>query len=131
MQEDTEQTIKRGQIYYADLDPVVGSEQGGYRPVLIIQNDRGNRNSPTVIIAPITSKTKRKQRTHVLLNEVSALPKDSVALVEQMRTVDKSRLSDYVGKIDGNVMRRVEKAVRVSIGIKNRQNTTRGIGNEV
>lgn len=97
-----------------------GAERRGYRPVLIIQNDRGNKNSTTVIVVPVTSKPKRKQRTHVRLKELDMLPKDSVILAEQMRTIDKIRLAEYIGKVSGYVMRRVEKAIRVSVGMKNR-----------
>lgn len=109
--------IKRGDIYYADLSPVVGSEQGGVRPVLIIQNDIGNRHSPTVICAAITSKmNKAKLPTHV---EVDAsryqIVKNSVVLLEQIRTVDKQRLKDFVCHVDKKLMTKVDEALRVSL----------------
>lgn len=114
-----ERQISRGDIFYANLEPVVGSEQGGERPVLIIQNDKGNRFSPTVVIAPITSKVHRKRAmlTHVeLLCE--ELPKDSMALLEQIRTIDKTRLGSYVGMVGSEDMERIEKAVLVSVGMR-------------
>ena len=112
-------TIKRGDIYYADLSPVVGSEQGGVRPVLIIQNDVGNRHSPTVICAAITSKmNKAKLPTHIELSaERCGLPKDSVILLEQIRTLDKRRLRERMGKVDGAVMEKVDTAIAVSFGL--------------
>ena len=109
--------IRRGDVYYADLRPVIGSEQGGIRPVLIIQNDIGNRHSPTVICAAITSKmNKAKLPTHVEL-EASAyhMVKDSVILLEQLRTIDKKRLKDKVCHLDGAVMKRVDRALMVSL----------------
>ncbi len=114
-----EPIVKRGEIYYADLSPVVGSEQGGVRPVLIVQNDTGNRHSPTVIAAAITSQTgKAKLPTHI---EVAAdrcgLPKDSVILLEQIRTLDKRRLRERMGKVDGTVMEQVDTAIAVSFGL--------------
>ena len=109
--------VKRGDIYYADLSPVVGSEQGGVRPVLIIQNDVGNRHSPTVICAAVTSRmNKAKLPTHV---EISSrkydIVKDSVILREQIRTIDKQRLREFVCHIDGYMMSKVSEAVRVSL----------------
>lgn len=109
--------IKRGDVYYADLRPVVGSEQGGIRPVLIIQNDTGNKHSPTVIVAAITSKmNKAKLPTHIELsaNEYDII-KDSVILLEQLRTIDKKRLKDKVCHLEGNIMDRVNKALLVSL----------------
>ena len=109
--------IRRGDIFFADLRPVVGSEQGGIRPVLIIQNDVGNRHSPTVICAAITSKmNKAKLPTHIAL-EVSRydMVKDSVILLEQIRTIDKKRLKEYVCHIDGAMMHKVDQAIRVSL----------------
>ena len=108
--------IRRGDIFYADLRPVVGSEQGGVRPVLIIQNDVGNRHSPTVICAAITSKmNKAKLPTHV---EIDAgkyqIVKDSVILLEQLRTIDKKRLKDRVCHLDSTMLARVDKAFQVS-----------------
>ena len=109
--------IKRGDIYYADLRPVVGSEQGGVRPVLIIQNDAGNRHSPTVICAAITSRmNKAKLPTHVELSAAECdISKDSVILLEQIRTIDKQRLKEYVCHIDGGMMRKVDQAIRISL----------------
>ena len=109
--------IKRGDIYYADLRPVVGSEQGGVRPVLIIQNDVGNRHSPTVICAAITSKmNKAKLPTHVELEAGRfQLVKDSVILLEQLRTIDKKRLKDRVCHLDGEILDQVDKALKVSL----------------
>ena len=111
--------VKRGEIYYADLSPVVGSEQGGVRPVLIIQNDTGNRHSPTVIAAAITSQTgKAKLPTHIeLAASCCGLPKDSVILLEQIRTLDKRRLRECMGKVDGAVMEKVDTAIAVSFGL--------------
>ena len=109
--------IHRGDIYYADLRPVIGSEQGGVRPVLIIQNDVGNRHSPTVICAAITSKmNKAKLPTHIELNAaLYDMDKDSVVLLEQLRTIDKKRLKDKVCHMDGDIMRRVDRALMVSL----------------
>ncbi|MCI9493005.1 MAG: type II toxin-antitoxin system PemK/MazF family toxin [Lachnospiraceae bacterium] len=109
--------IHRGDIYYADLRPVVGSEQGGVRPVLIIQNDVGNRHSPTVICAAITSKmNKAKLPTHVEL-EASRydLMKDSVVLLEQLRTIDKQRLKDRVCRLDSDILKKVDRALEISL----------------
>lgn len=113
-----EQEMRRGEIYHADLNPVIGSEQGGYRPVLIIQNNRGNQHSPTVIVAAITSQPKTKLPTHVPINGISGLEKESFVLLEQIRTVDKRRLDDYVGRLNRDQMNRVEKALRTSMEIK-------------
>ena len=109
--------MKRGDVYYADLRPVVGSEQGGIRPVLIVQNDMGNRHSPTVIIAAITSKmNKAKLPTHIELNSgLHEMDKDSVVLLEQLRTIDKKRLRDKVCHLEGEVMRRINRALRISL----------------
>ncbi len=112
-------TVKRGDIFYADLSPVVGSEQGGTRPVLIVQNDTGNKHSPTVIAAAITSQTnKAKLPTHIELNgrEVG-LTKNSVVLLEQIRTIDKRRLREHMGRLDENMMNRVDAAIAVSFGL--------------
>ena len=111
--------IKRGDIYYADLSPVVGSEQGGVRPVLIIQNDIGNKYSPTVIATAITSQiNKAKMPTHIELdaNEYG-LPKDSVVLAEQIRTIDKRRLKEKIGHLDEERMTRVNEALEISFGL--------------
>lgn len=117
-----ERIIKRGDIFYAELNPVVGSEQGGIRPVLIISNNTGNRHSPTVIIAPITSRThtKAKLPTHTEVQDVDKLDKDSIILLEQIRTIDKQRLKQYMGMIPDNIMARVDKALAISISLNNR-----------
>lgn len=108
--------IKRGDIFYADLRPVVGSEQGGIRPVLIIQNDIGNKHSPTVICAAITSKMKAKLPTHVKIDaEHYDIVKDSVILLEQLRTIDKRRLKDKVCHLDKEALGKVNKALLVSL----------------
>ncbi len=111
--------IKRGEIYYAELNPVVGSEQGGTRPVLVIQNDIGNQFSPTTIIAAITSQiAKAKLPTHVEVRaKRSGLERDSVILTEQIRTVDKSRLKEKVAVLDDEVMLRVDQAIEISLGL--------------
>ena len=111
--------MKRGDIYYADLRPVVGSEQGGVRPVLIVQNDVGNRHSPTVICAAITSKmNKAKLPTHIELNAGRYdMVKDSVVLLEQLRTIDKKRLKDKVCHLDEDIMRRGKRGLMVSLGL--------------
>ena len=111
--------IRRGDIYYADLRPVVGSEQGGVRPVLIIQNDMGNRHSPTVIAAAITSQmNKAKLPTHIeLVGQNCGLTKDSVVLLEQIRTLDKRRLREHMGRLDETQMNQVDDAIAVSFGL--------------
>ena len=111
--------VKRGDIFYADLSPVVGSEQGGVRPVLIVQNDTGNRHSPTVIAAAITSQTgKARLPTHISLAAMSCgLPKDSVVLLEQIRTLDKRRLREHMGLVDETMMKQVDTAIAVSFGL--------------
>ena len=110
--------VKRGEIYYADLSPVVGSEQDGTRPVLVIQNDTGNKFSPTTIVAAITSKSdKAKLPTHVIVH-AEGLDVESVVLLEQIRTIDKCRLIRYSGKLDKSAMGRVDHAIIVSFGIK-------------
>lgn len=112
-------TVHRGELYYADLSPVVGSEQGGLRPVLIIQNDVGNKYSPTVIIAAITSQiSKAKLPTHIeLAKSKYALPKDSVVLLEQLRTLDKLRLKDKIGYLDDTAMQKIDIGLMISLGI--------------
>ena len=111
--------VKRGDIYYADLSPVIGSEQGGMRPVLIVQNDTGNRHSPTVIAAAITSQMgKARLPTHIELSAQSyGLSRDSVILLEQIRTIDKSRLRERMGKLDNDTMSKVDNAIAVSFGL--------------
>ena len=110
-------TVKRGDIFYADLRPVVGSEQGGIRPVLIIQNDVGNRHSPTVICAAITSKmNKAKLPTHIEIDAGTYdIVRDSVILLEQLRTIDKQRLKDKVCHLDQDILRQVNKALQISL----------------
>ena len=112
-------SVKRGDIYYADLSPVVGSEQGGLRPVLIIQNDIGNRYSPTVIAAAITSRLgKTRLPTHIdIFAERAGLSRDSVILLEQIRTLDKRRLKEKMGHLDDHVMQQVNDAISVSFGL--------------
>jgi len=109
--------LKRGDVYYADLRPVVGSEQGGIRPVVIVQNDVGNRHSPTIIVAAVTSKlNKAKLPTHI---ELSAnkyhMVKDSVILLEQLRTIDKSRLKDKICHLDRDIMGRIDQGLKISL----------------
>ena len=110
--------IKRGELYYADLSPVVGSEQGGVRPVLVVQNDVGNRYSPTVIAAAVTSQiNKAKLPTHIELSAVDyGLSKDSVVLLEQIRTLDKKRLKERIGELPLSTMERVNTALLISLG---------------
>ena len=112
-------SVKRGDIFYADLSPVVGSEQGGIRPVLIVQNDVGNRFSPTVIAAAITSqKDKARLPTHIQLNSLgSGLARDSIVLLEQIRTIDKRRLKEHMGRLDDTSMTRVDEALQISFGL--------------
>ncbi len=111
--------VKRGDIYYADLSPVVGSEQGGIRPVLIVQNDVGNKYSPTIIAAAITSQiNKAKLPTHIEISaEEYGLSKDSVILLEQIRTIDKQRLRERIGRLDDELMTTVNEAIGVSFGL--------------
>jgi len=113
-----EKNIKRGEIYYADLRPVVGSEQGGIRPVLIVQNDKGNKYSPTTIVLTLTSQTKKSDiPTHVYIHSDrgNGLSLDSTVLCEQMRTIDKSRIKDRIGKVDGETLENVLHALKVSL----------------
>lgn len=111
--------IKRGDIFYADLSPVIGSEQGGVRPVVVIQNDVGNKYSPTTIVAAITSQlNKAKLPTHVSVDSKGVpLPKNSVILLEQIRTIDKKRLREKIGKFNDDVMEEIQKAMKVSLNI--------------
>ena len=111
--------ILRGQMYTADLDPVIGSEQGGVRPVLVVQNDVGNRYSPTVIVVPITTQIKKmEQPTHIGIPPYFDLPEQSMAMLEQIRTVDRSRLREYIGNLDDDIMDCIDEALGVSIGLK-------------
>lgn len=111
--------VKRGDIFYADLSPVIGSEQGGVRPVLVVQNDIGNKYSPTIICAAITSQmNKAKLPTHIEIDSTKyTIVRDSVVLLEQVRTVDRQRLKEKIGHLDGNFMSRVDRALRVSFGL--------------
>jgi len=115
-----EREIKRSDMYYADLTDGIGSEQHGFRPVLIIQNDTGNQHSPTVIAAAITGRTKRKARlpTHILIRKQQGLRCRSLVLMEQLQTIDKTRLMDYLGTLDSKTMSEVDKALAVSVGLK-------------
>ena len=111
--------IKRGQIYYADLSPVKGSEQGGYRPVLIIQNDVGNKYAPTVIVAVITSRSSKADLpTHIWLNAECGLPLASMVECEQVRTLDKSRLKDFMGTVSQEIMTEIDKGLKISFGLR-------------
>lgn len=112
--------VKRGDVFYAELDPVIGSEQGGVRPVLIIQNDVGNQHSPTTIVAAITGQlSKAKLPTHVdLAGRENGLAKNSVVLVEQVRTIDKTRLKDFICTLDKQIMDQVDQALLISMGLR-------------
>lgn len=111
--------VKRGDIYYADLSPVVGSEQGGTRPVVVVQNDIGNKYSPTIIVCAITSQiNKAKLPTHIEVKSGNfGLAKDSVILLEQIRTIDKRRLKEKVGRCDDSVMERIDRVLQISLGM--------------
>lgn len=110
--------IKRGEIYYANLCPIVGSEQGGVRPVVILQNDKGNLHSTTTIVAPITGELDKPYLpTHVIFKSDS-MKKESMVLLEQIRTIDKSRLGKFVGTMDNKTMKRIDKAILISFGIE-------------
>lgn len=116
---EVNELIKRGDVYYADLSPVIGSEQGGVRPVLVLQNNIGNKYSPTVIISAITSQiNKAKLPTHI---EIKAkdfeLPRDSVVLLEQLRTIDKKRLKEKIGRFDKILMNEVDEGIKISLGL--------------
>ena len=117
-----EKEFKRGDVFYADLSPVIGSEQAGSRPVVIIQNDIGNKHSPTVIIAAITSRisTKVKLPVHVYLPDDCGLNQSSIALLEQIRTIDKSRLDEYIGRLDELTMKHIDEALEISFGLPKR-----------
>ena len=124
---DNQQSIvRRGEIYYADLSPVVGSEQGGMRPVLIVQNDVGNRYSPTVIAAAITSQqNKARLPTHIEIEaRTYGLSKNSIVLLEQLRTLDKRRLRERMGCLDEKAMQRVDGAIAISLGLRSERDTT-------
>lgn len=112
-------TILRGQIYYADLDPSLGSEQGGVRPVLVIQNDIGNRHSPTLIVAALTGQIYAKHNlpTHLLISSSVGLKMDSIVLLEQIRTIDRMRILGYVGKLVNEAMKIIDERLIISLGI--------------
>lgn len=112
--------VKRGDLFYADLSPVVGSEQGGVRPVIVVQNNVGNKYSPTIIVAPVTSQmNKAKLPTHVKLKgNKYGLPKNSVALMEQLRTIDKKRLREKIGSFSSDIMNKVDEAMSVSLALE-------------
>lgn len=109
--------IKRGDIFYADLDPVVGSEQGGIRPVLIVQNNVGNKYSPTLVVLPISTAKNHYLPTHIYIQGSKALPRNSIVLAEQIRTIDRYRLREYVGSLDKEIMDEINKAMKISIGV--------------
>ena len=117
--DNQQNSVRRGEIYYADLSPVVGSEQGGMRPVLIVQNDVGNRYSPTVIAAAITSQqNKARLPTHIEIEaRTYGLSKNSVVLLEQVRTLDKKRLRERMGRVDDRIMEKIDTAIAVSFGL--------------
>lgn len=108
--------VKRGEVYFADLDPAVGSEQGGFRPVVIIQNDVGNTFSTTTIAALTTNTRHSRMPTHVCISGYNETLRDSVAILEQLRTIDKSRLKSYVGKLSDKAMKKIDSALSVSVG---------------
>ncbi len=110
--------MQRGEIYFADLNPVIGSEQGGIRPVLIVQNDLGNKHSPTVIVAAITSRTEKAALpTHIEISDECGLNKRSIVLLEQIRTIDKKRILNYIGKISKQDLEKIDLALAISIGV--------------
>ena len=115
---DNKNNIRRGDIFYADLSPVVGSEQGGIRPVLILQNNVGNRYSPTVIVCAITGKTEKNNiPTHVHIGTTSGCSKESFALLEQIRTIDRIRLREKIGTLSGHEMKKINQALSISVGL--------------
>jgi mRNA interferase MazF len=115
---DYKKNIQRGDIFYADLSPVVGSEQGGIRPVLILQNNVGNRHSPTVIVCAITGKTEKNNiPTHVCIGTAGGCSKESFALLEQIRTIDRIRLREKVGTLSGHEMKQINQALSISVGL--------------
>lgn len=112
-----EKMIQRGDIYYADLNPTVGSEQGGVRPLVILQNNVGNRYSPTVIAAAITAKPKKPLPTHAAIAGIGGLSRESFVLLEQIRTIDRCRFREYVGRLGTQEMKRIDEALAISIGL--------------
>ncbi len=111
--------VKRGDIFYADLDPIIGSEQGGIRPVLVVQNNVGNKHSPTLVVLPLSAAKKKNMPTHIYICGSKLLPKNSIVLAEQIRTIDRNRLLRYVGSVGLEVIEKVDRAVKISIGVKN------------
>ncbi len=109
--------VKRGDVFYADLDPIIGSEQGGVRPVLVVQNNVGNKYSPTVVVLPISSAKKTNMPTHIRIYGTKMLSKDSVIMAEQIRTIDRNRLRNYIGSVGLEIMGKVDRAVKISIGV--------------
>ncbi len=108
--------FSRGELYYAELDPIIGSEQGGTRPVLIIQNNKGNKYSPTIIICPLTTKSKSILPTHIKIENIKGIKENSILLIEQLRVIDKKRLKDRIGKINKEKMKEVDKALDIALG---------------
>lgn len=110
--------IVRGAMFYADLDPIVGSEQRGIRPVLIIQNDLGNKHSPTILVAPISTKKEKLLPTHILIKQFDKLRHDSIVMLEQVRVLDKSRLKGYMGMLEEETLVKVNEAIKISFELK-------------
>ena len=126
MKKEQPDKVIRGQMYYANLDPVIGSEQGGTRPVLVIQNDVGNCFSPTLIVAPITTRVKKaNQPTHIGIPPLYGLPQSSMVMLEQIKTIDRSRMGNYVGCLDDDMMGDVDEALEVSVGLQGRMEKAR------
>lgn len=109
--------IKRGDVFYADLDPIIGSEQGGVRPVLVVQNNVGNKYSPTVVVLPISSAKKTNMPTHIRICGAKMLSENSVILAEQIRTIDRNRLQSYVGSLGVEIMEKINESMKISIGV--------------
>lgn len=109
--------IYRGEVYFADLSPVIGSEQGGIRPVLVLQNNIGNRYSPTIIVAAITARYKKSLPTHVAIGGAKGISKNSMVLLEQLRTIDRTRLGGYIGKVSGESLFQIDEALKISVGL--------------
>ena len=109
--------IKRGDLFYADLNPVIGSEQGGIRPVLVVQNNIGNMHSPTIVVLPITSMKKRPLPVHTRVDDTALLTDGSIVLAEQIRTIDKCRLRSYIGSLDAGTMKRVDEIIKISLEV--------------
>ena len=114
---EKKRVILRGDIYYADLSPVVGCEQGGVRPILVLQNNIGNKYSPTLIVAAITGREKKQLPTHVRVNDIHSRPKKSVVLLEQIRTIDRKRLCEWVGTVAEDNLSEIDQALKVSVGL--------------